>query len=132
MTTKSKKIETYKGHRAGSKKAAVHKCFDGHGRKRAISYGKMRGLKESTLLQWVRTWEREAKKADVSGETPADQPYERVLDGRGLLLKERIRAERLADLLRRWTGSDWQVSSYSNFDRTSDDNRAVLYKRENA
>lgn len=56
---KAKKVEQYKNHRAGSRKGSVHKCFDSHGWNKAMSYGKMRGLKESTLTQWFRTWKRD-------------------------------------------------------------------------
>lgn len=56
----SKKIEAYKGHRQGSRKGSVRKCFDSKGRDKAIAYGRMRGLKESTLKQWINTWKRES------------------------------------------------------------------------
>ena len=55
----TKKVGAYKAHRAGSRKGSVHKCFDDKGRVTAISYGKMRGLKGSTLTQWINTWSRE-------------------------------------------------------------------------
>lgn len=56
----------YKNHRQSSRKGSVHKCFDNHGATRALAYGRMRGLKESTVKQWVSKWRQEQKVNDVN------------------------------------------------------------------
>lgn len=61
MTT----LSSYKNHRAGSRKAAVHERFDAKGPEDAQKYGRKRGLKESTLKQWIRTWGRSDKRRRV-------------------------------------------------------------------
>jgi hypothetical protein len=57
----SKKVEAYKNHRQGSAKGTVHKVFDSKGKAAAVSYGKTRKLKASTLNQWTNTWARESR-----------------------------------------------------------------------
>ena len=59
---KSAKVENYKTHRAGSRKGAVRRVFDTKGREAAVTYGRMRRLKSSTLANWVNTWGRESAK----------------------------------------------------------------------
>lgn len=62
---KTTKVEAegYSGHRAGSRKGAIHQTFDSKGREAALAEGKKAGLKESTLNQWFNTWHRSATKA---------------------------------------------------------------------
>lgn len=52
--------KTYKNHRAGSRKELVHKYYDDKGRDPALKFGVTKGLKESTLKQWLNTWGRGA------------------------------------------------------------------------
>lgn len=62
---KANKVEAegYSGHRAGSRKGAIHQTFDSKGREAALAEGKKAGLKESTLNQWFNTWTRSGTKA---------------------------------------------------------------------
>ena len=50
--------ESYKGHKAGSRKGKVHADFDENGLNSAVEYGTSLGLAEGTIRSWCKAWEK--------------------------------------------------------------------------
>lgn len=59
-------VKAYKNHRVNSRKGRVHLTFNTKGEDAAIKQGKTLKLKSSTLMQWVRTWKAERKRAKIA------------------------------------------------------------------
>lgn len=62
--------ETYRGHKAGSRKAAVHLVYDKDGAAAATKKAAELGLAPGTVKSWIGSW----GKPQVSKQAPTSKP----------------------------------------------------------